>query len=103
MPLRVYRLWELFDELRKCWDFIYECIYFNSLFFVFEEALYTLILISFYGDQDIYWGCPCGEMVKTMDYGIVVREFVLLSRYYVHFQPNTLGKGMNPLILPAMG
>ena len=32
-----------------------------------------------------------------------VREFVLQSRYYVHFWANTLGKGMNPLILPAMG
>ena len=32
--------------------------------------------------------------------GIVVREFVLQSRYYVHFRANTLGKGMNPLILP---
>ena len=48
-------------------------------------------------------GCPRGVMVKTMDYGIVVREFVLQSRYYVHFRANTLGKGMNPLILPAMG
>ena len=42
-------------------------------------------------------------MVKEMDCGIVVREFVLQSRYYVHFRTNTLGKGMNPLILPAMG
>ena len=42
-------------------------------------------------------------MVKAMDCGIVVREFVLQSRYYVHFRANTLGKGMNPLILPAMG
>ena len=42
-------------------------------------------------------------MVKVMDYEIVVNEFVLQSRYYVHFQTNTLGKGMNPLILPAMG
>ena len=48
-------------------------------------------------------GCPRGVMVKAMDYGIVVREFVLQSRYYVHFRANTLGKGMNPLILPAMG
>ena len=24
------------------------------------------------------------------------------ERYYVHFQANTLGKGMKPLILPAM-
>ena len=42
-------------------------------------------------------------MVKSMDYRIVVREFVLQSRYYVHFRINTLGKGMNPFILPAMG
>ena len=42
-------------------------------------------------------------MVKAMDCGIVVREFVLQSRYYVHFRANTLGKGMNPLILPDMG
>ena len=48
-------------------------------------------------------GCPRGVMVKAMDYGIEVREFILQSLYYVHFQVNTLGKGMNPLILPAMG
>ena len=43
---------------------------------------------------------PRGVMVKAMTCGIVVREFVLQSRYYVHFRANTLGKGMNPLILP---
>ena len=48
-------------------------------------------------------GCPRGVMVKAMDCGIVVSEFVFQSRYYVHFRANTLGKGMNPLILPAMG
>ena len=42
-------------------------------------------------------------MVKAVDCGIVVCEFVLQSRYYVHFRANTIGKGMNPLILPAMG
>ena len=43
-------------------------------------------------------------MVKAMHCRIVVREFVLQSHYYVHFRANTLGKGMNPLILPpAMG
>ena len=41
--------------------------------------------------------------VKAMDYGIVVGEFELQSRYYIHFRANTLGKGMNPLILPDMG
>ena len=42
-------------------------------------------------------------MVTAMDCGIVVRKFELQSHYYVHFQTNTLGKGMNPLILLAMG
>ena len=37
-------------------------------------------------------------MVKSMDCGIIVSEFVFQSRYYVHFRANTLGKGMNPLI-----
>ena len=44
-----------------------------------------------------------GVMVNAMDCGIVVREFVLQSCYYVHFRVNTLGKSMNPLILPAIG
>ena len=48
-------------------------------------------------------GCPRGVMVKAMDCGIVVSKLVLQLRYYVHFQENTLGKGMNLLILPAMG
>ena len=51
----------------------------------------------------IQWGCPRGVTVKAMDCGIVVSEFVLQSRNYIHFRANTLGKGMNPLILPAMG
>ena len=49
-----------------------------------------------------FLGCPRGVMVKAMDCGIVVSEFVLQSRYYVHFRANTLGKGMNPHIPPAM-
>ena len=32
-----------------------------------------------------------------MDCGIVVSEFVLQSRYYVHFRANTFEKGMKPL------
>ena len=42
-------------------------------------------------------------MVKAMDGGIVVSEFEFQSRYCVHFRTNTREKGMNPLILPAMG
>ena len=53
--------------------------------------------------QPLHWGCPCGVMVKAMDCEIVVSEFEFQLRYYVHFRVNTPGKGMNPLILPAMG
>ena len=47
--------------------------------------------------------CPRGVMVKAMDFGIVVCKFDIQSRYYIHFRTNTLGKGMNLLILPVMG
>ena len=42
-------------------------------------------------------------MVKAIDCGIVVNEFELKLRYYVNFRKNALEKGMNHLILPAMG
>ena len=47
-------------------------------------------------------GCPRGEMVEAIDCEIVVSEFEFQSRHYVHFRENSLGKGMNPLIPPAM-
>ena len=48
------------------------------------------------------WGCLRGVMVKAMDFWIVVSEIVLQSRYYVHFRANTLRKGMNTPVLPAI-
>ena len=50
-----------------------------------------------------YWGCHRGVMVKAMDCGIVVSEFVFQSCYYVHFRANTLGKSMNPTYPPTYG
>ena len=47
--------------------------------------------------------CPHGVMAKALDFRIVVCEFELQSRHYIHFWANTLGKDMNPLILPSMG
>ena len=41
-----------------------------------------------------------GVVVKAMDYGIVISEFEIQSRYCVHFRTNTLGKDLNTLILP---
>ena len=39
-------------------------------------------------------------MVKALDSNIVVSKFEL---YYAHFQTNALLKGINHIILPAMG
>ena len=47
--------------------------------------------------------CLLGVMVKPLDCGIVVSEFELQSHYNINFWTNTLGKGINPFILPAMG
>ena len=52
-------------------------------------GLFSLIQLSC--QQSCKKGCPHGVMVKAMDCRIVVREFVLQSRYYVHFRTNTLG------------
>ena len=38
----------------------------------------------------------------VQDWGLEESEFELQSRYYVHFRINPVGKGMNPLILPAI-
>ena len=35
-------------------------------------------------------------MVKAMDCGIIVSEFKLQLHYYIQFQTNTFGKGMEP-------
>ena len=51
-----------------------------------------------------YTGCPGGVMVRAMDCEVVISEFMLQSRYYVHSQTNTLEKAMTPpLIIPAIG
>ena len=45
---------------------------------------------------------PMGVVANMLDSDIIVSEFKLQSCYYVHFQINTVGKGVNPLIPPAM-
>ena len=49
-----------------------------------------------------------GQLSHTNDGGAAdilhynISDFKLQSCYYIHFWTDTLGKGMNPLILPAM-
>ena len=44
--------------------------------------------------EEVYWGSPRSVMVNEPDCNIVVREFELQSRFYVHSRSSTLGKGM---------
>ena len=78
------------------WDFV------NQHPFLFLKRWFSSI-IHFSNNIRNNEGCPRGVMVKAMDCGIVIREFVHQSRYHFHFRANTFGKGINPLILPAMG
>ena len=41
-----------------------------------------------------------GFLAYVLDFDIVVSEFDLQSRHYVHFQTDTLEKGMNSLKPP---
>ena len=77
----------------------------NYTWFEREHQNYSVFFnnTSTYLSAKVFVGYPRGVMVKAMDFGIVVCEFKFQSRYYVDFQANTLGKGMNPLFLPAMG
>ena len=87
--------------------YIYIYIYIYEVKWNFFEAVSVSVLlyrcITWTLTKRIEGGCPRGVMVKAMDCGIVVSEFVFQSHYYVHFRANTLGKCMNLLILPAMG
>ena len=44
-------------------------------------------------------GNPHDVVANVPNCDITVSEFELQSRYYVHFRVNTLGKGINNLIL----
>ena len=46
---------------------------------------------------------PHSVMAKVLDYKLEISEFELQSRFYVHFRINIFGKGINPLILLAIG
>ena len=46
---------------------------------------------------------PFGIVTNMLDCDFELSKFKLQSHYYVHFQSNTLGKGMNFLIPQAKG
>ena len=90
-------------------DFLEKVAIVNSLSYCkLPKQKFTFLLnetriLNFILNPSNMSGDPCNVMVKTMDWGIVVSVFELQPRYYVLSRINTLGKGMNPLILPVMG
>ena len=49
------------------------------------------------------WGISRSIGVNAWDCNIIVSKSEFQSRYYIPFGATILGKGMKPLILPAMG
>ena len=84
--------------------YIYMCIYIYIYVYIYIYIYMYIIYIYTYTcrvtHSSLRGGWPRDVMVKVMDCEIIVSKFELQSRYYVHFQTNTLEKGMN---LPGMG
>ena len=54
--------------------------------------------MNFYIITQIYWRRSHHDFVtNVLDHKIVVNKFELEPRYCIHFQINTLGRGMNSL------
>ena len=64
--------------------------------------VYSYCLLFFFSVQKLERS-PHRVMANVLNSYIVVREFEIQSRYYVHFWANALGKGMNPHILTRYG
>ena len=77
----------------------------DFLYYEFQDAISSFTIVWKHNIHlsftKISLGCSHGVMVKVLDCRIVVSEFKLQAGYYFHFWSNTLGKGMNPIILPA--
>ena len=99
VSMRLLNILENFNPARVCMVLILRLI--SSFTSILSKTVPCAKTTSSWSTA--FSGCPRGVMVKAMDCGIVVSLFVLQVRYYIHFQANTLGKSMNPLILPAMG
>ena len=84
------------DYSNQLYFYIYQ-ILFRCLLIVPKKSSFKFFVIWFGNFFQKHNGCLRGVMVKEMGCGIVVNEFELQSRYYVHFRIYTLGKWMNPL------
>ena len=75
----------------------------NTRIFIQKEGANAVQCFGFKGWKlNQHWK-PHGIMAKVLDRGFKASEFKLQSSCNVHFWTNTLGKGMNLHIPPAMG
>ena len=98
-------LWHINPCISFGTPFSYTTCSYNIMHISFVETcscIFVILMFCIYV-LNLFWRCPCGVMVKAMDCRIVVSEFEIQSCYYVHFQTNTLGKGMDPPYLPSYG
>ena len=126
--LRVYLFWDWYNltdasthTYTNTYTFIYIYIYPTKM-----KVTKNVIVLGYKSDELIFWlqnllsitvivlekrirvqildkgRGPHVVMAKTFDCIPEVSEFKLQSGYYVHFWTNTLERGMNPLISPAI-
>ena len=75
-------------------------------FYVNKTMLLTLLVIEIYnsiGSWSIWIIIISGVSLWCNGLSDGLQNRSMRVCYYIHFRANTLGKGMNPLILPAMG
>ena len=102
--------WRILVDLKVCWHTSgpkdTHCLYWTNIWVNRHHSCKCVGHVTSDTTHLLHYkmrGCPRGVMVKVMDCGIVVSEFVLQSRYYVHFRANTLGKGIEPPYPPSYG
>ena len=96
-----------YTAVREIFFFIFTGVNGISFLLIRELRFSFLFILNQWDFLFIYnmevknMGCPRGVMVKAMNCGIVVREFVLQSRYYVHFRANTPWERYEPPYSPS--
>ena len=104
---KIYPIVAALAQVCRYVEFPHESLIVSSHFpydvhLLFFRFLY-IVAIMIWLKHNPFKGCPRGVMVKAIDCGIVVNEFVLQSRYYVHFRANIIGERYEPPYPPSDG
>ena len=92
--------WTVF-LIQACCDKHFFGLFVNIFFLLKHASPYHYIFCKFhmhFSATKNLVGSPHGIVVNVLDCSIVISKFELKSHYFVHFQSNILGEGMDPLI-----